>query len=363
MRAMRILLALPSFHSRGGVHRSGWRVGRSLERAGHEVSICAPDQALFPGDVRVDGATYRFAPGPPDPLQSFTDHLLAATSRYAPEVLLGYYGTAAGFCAVTAGALASVPTVVALRGNDVDLDFFRESKTALLSFAVRRATRVACVSREMARKVEALFERPATFVTNAVDTKSFRTDRAAAAALRSRLGLDARPVIALFGVLKEKRGLDMMARLTLEGALEGWQLLVVGELRAGTVAPPHARVIPWLETTEDLRAAYGIADVVAQPSHHDGMPNVVLEAMACERVVVASPVGGMPDILRHRENGFLCRTTDEWIATLAELRDAPRPDIGAAARASVPTVADECRAIETLLYDAIRSYADKSATR
>jgi glycosyltransferase involved in cell wall biosynthesis len=55
----------------------------------------------------------------------------------------------------------------------------------------------------------------------------------------------------------------------------------------------------------NVRSLLHEADIFALPSHTEGLPNVVLEAFACKKPVVATAVGGTPEVVRDRVSGFL----------------------------------------------------------
>ncbi|MGD0199378.1 MAG: glycosyltransferase family 4 protein [Bryobacteraceae bacterium] len=86
----------------------------------------------------------------------------------------------------------------------------------------------------------------------------------------------------------------------------------------------------------DLRVYYQMADMVALSSHTEGSPNVLLEAMAAGLPVVATRVGGVPEIAGHEENALLVepRDPEAMAAALVRLlRDEDlRKRLGAAAR-------------------------------
>ncbi len=344
---MRLCYVVPALTGSGGVVRSARRMVDAMRAGGHEVLVVSPDVDLFPGDVIAADESYRFGVREPAAPDDWLAPVAEAIRSHAPDVVIGYYGTTFGYAAAVAAAEVGVPAVVCLRGNDVDRDPAEPERRARLERAVRSAAAVTAVSREMVAKLRALADVEARFVANSVDTGAFYPDPEAGAAFRARHGLGGeRPILGVFGELKPKRGLDRLAALG--PALDAWQVLLVGTVRADVREQvlPGWRHIDYVRDLAELRAAYAACDAIAHPSHHDGMPNVVLEAMACGRVVIASPVGGIPDIVHPGENGLLCRTDDEWRAALLAARE--RPALGAQARTSVPGIDDERRAFERI---------------
>jgi glycosyltransferase involved in cell wall biosynthesis len=87
------------------------------------------------------------------------------------------------------------------------------------------------------------------------------------------------------------------------------------------------------------RAALAAASIFVLPSYAEGMPIALLEAMSWELPVIATPVGGIPEVITHEVNGLLIAPgdIDALAATLDRLlRDPPlRSRLGAAGRATV----------------------------
>ncbi|HAS47583.1 MAG TPA: hypothetical protein DCS93_44310 [Microscillaceae bacterium] len=128
--------------------------------------------------------------------------------------------------------------------------------------------------------------------------------------LRQELGLPADKKILLFvaGSTKNyRKGLDLLL-----GALENIQnaddllICTVGskDLNLKTNVPTHH--FGRIEDKKQLAKVYNIADVFVAPSREDNLPNTVLESIACGTPVIAFNIGGMPDMIKHGENGILC---------------------------------------------------------
>lgn len=86
---------------------------------------------------------------------------------------------------------------------------------------------------------------------------------------------------------------------------------------------PLAETVIFAGHVPDLRAWYSIADIVALPSHSEGSPNVLLEALAAGVPVVATAVGGVPEIVGHEDSALLVarRDIDGMARALGRLLD------------------------------------------
>jgi glycosyltransferase involved in cell wall biosynthesis len=80
------------------------------------------------------------------------------------------------------------------------------------------------------------------------------------------------------------------------------------------------QLVGW-QTAEQMRDWYAAADVVALSSNQEGQPTAVLEAFACGRAVVATAVGGVPEVVRPGETGWLVPPRDRG-ALAAALTEA-----------------------------------------
>jgi glycosyltransferase involved in cell wall biosynthesis len=348
----------------GGLAASVGRLARGLTDRGEPVDVFYLTAELAPGEIRREaregvslhllGRHRRVE----DTLAGWIAHL-ESEHRSAPfSVLHAYYATSPGFVAVHAGDLLGVPSVVSVRGNDVDRTVLDPAKAAHTLHALRGADAVTANSRDLARKAAGLGgRREVALIPNGVDAERFRP-LPRDPDLLSRLGLEDRHVIGFVGEARAKTGLAdlLLAYRRLAsgaGADRGngrpeTTLLLVGGVRPddrGLVEVFRAQN-PTLHTVvvdpvvpRALVAYYALLNVLVLPSLRDGLPNALLEGMACGRAVVATDVGGMPDVLRDGENGILVPAGDverlaDSIRALLDDRDR-RKQLGQEARLTV----------------------------
>jgi teichuronic acid biosynthesis glycosyltransferase TuaC len=234
------------------------------------------------------------------------------------DVVLGSWAYPDGFAAVIAARILGVPCVVKLHGSDINVITKIAGPRRLSAWALPRATRIVAVSRALADDVVALgvARERVTIVMNGVDSQLFHPgDRAAA---RAELGLPAGPLAVYVGNLKDVKGVvDLAPAWThVVGQLPDATLAIVGDgpLRGAietAIAPLGERVrLAGAQPLAKVPTWMAAADVLVLPSHNEGTPNVVLEALACGRRVVATAVGGIPDLLTSDVLGALVPPRD-----------------------------------------------------
>ena len=221
------------------------------------------------------------------------------------DVIMGSWAYPDGLAAILLGRWFKLPVVVKVHGSDLNVFSERDSVRRLLARKLPRADRLLAVSRALAAKARALGVAADRigFLPNGIDRAIFRPcDRTEA---RRELELpDGRLLLFVGGIEASKGVLDLLQafesiaprspelRIALVG--DGSELPRWREARArwpGRIfllgAQPLAKVARWIAA----------CDVLTLPSWNEGTPNVVLEALASGRRVVATRVGGIPDVL------------------------------------------------------------------
>lgn len=193
-------------------------------------------------------------------------------------------------------------------------------------FCLRHYESVICVSEDLRQRCleSGVPAKRCVLIENGIDTQEF-TRRLTCPDARKRAGFcPDRPLVGAVGRLSPEKGFDLLIRAADQLLRDGhdFDLLVVGE---GDERPRLEALIAQLDRGDrirlagyraDLRELYEAMDVFALSSLREGLPNVVLEAMALEVPVVATGIAGIPRVIRHEENGLLVEAGN--VGALAE---------------------------------------------
>lgn len=255
--------------------------------------------------------------------------LHAPLREFAPDVVLSYWLYPDAFGAMHAARRAGLPLVVGARGSDLRV---RDAVSRRLTRPVLHAAgRILVVSEDLGRVAARDYDAdPARIraIPNGCDATIFHPrDRNEA---RAALGIDADAELVVYvGRLVPEKGLRELldAMATLAPQRPKLQLALVGEgpmraeLDAKVAADSTLRVhLPGAQGPHEVARWMAASDLVTLPSYSEGHPNVLVEALACGRPVVATPVGGIPEVV-DADCGLLVAARDP-IALAAGLRDA-----------------------------------------
>lgn len=312
----------------GGLAISAGRLGDSLTSAGHNIRLFSPTGSLPPtikqtlpsSGVHVTrfGAHKRVD----DTLVDWFELIVEEHQREPFDLIHAYFLPMAGFVGAYAGKYLNIPSVVSIRGNDIERAAFDPSKFSHVMYALQNASAVTTNASILAKKAKAFIDREIHIIPNGIDTECFKPMERNEA-LGEMLGVESQKskVIGFVGELREKKGMATLltgyAKLIRKMPVS---LLIVGEIREGEdkkISDEFRTSNPQLPITitghiphKDLPAYYSLMDVFVHPSLRDGMPNAVLEAMACEVPVIATPVGGVMDVIKDGVNGFFVNVND-----------------------------------------------------
>lgn len=255
--------------------------------------------------------------------------LHAPLRAFAPDVVLSYWLYPDAFGAMHAARRAGLPLVVGARGSDLRV---RDAVSRRLTRPVLHAARrILVVSEDLGRVAARDYDAdPARIraIPNGCDATIFHPrDRSEA---RAALGIDADAELVVYvGRLVPEKGLrellDAMALLAPQRPKLQLALVGEGPMRTGLetriAADPALRVrLAGAQGPHEVARWMAASDLVTLPSYSEGHPNVLVEALACGRPVVATPVGGIPEVV-DAECGLLVAARDPH-ALSAGLRDA-----------------------------------------
>jgi len=368
----------------GGLAISTERLARLLTSAGHNVRLFCPSSNLLPSEKRtlshsgVIVTRFGVHKRVDDTLVDWFELVVAEHKREPFDVLHAYFLTQAGFVATYAGKYLNIPSVVSIRGNDIERAAFDPSRFSHTMYALQNASAVTTNASVLAKKANAFIDREIVLIPNGVDTEHFKPLEKNLV-LAEALGLshvilseakdlssnirdssvastlpqsDMLPVIGFVGELREKKGLGTLFNAyALINKKQPVALLIVGEVRQGEdkqifdefmASHPNSQIIvTGYISPKDLPTYYSLIDVFVHPSLRDGMPNAVLEAMACEKAVVATAVGGVSDVIKDSENGLTVPANDAESLSKAIIKlledESLRCRLGKSARETIQT--------------------------
>lgn len=251
------------------------------------------------------------------------------------DVIDAHYFYPDGVAAAMLGKYFNKPVVISALGTDVNLIAQFQLPRKMILWASQQASSIVTVSGALKTELEKLGVdgRKIATLRNGVDLELFRpVDRQE---VRARLGISGFALLSV-GNLVALKGHDRIIESLSE--LPGAHLFIAGSGPDAEALQKLAKVNKMEDRVrllgplpqETLREYYGACDALVLASSREGWANVLLEAMACGTPVVASRVGGTPEVVSSPAAGVLMASnTPEGIAQGVNALRANYPAPGA----------------------------------
>ncbi|MBX2818699.1 MAG: N-acetyl-alpha-D-glucosaminyl L-malate synthase BshA [Rhodothermaceae bacterium] len=309
----------------GGSGVVATELGIALAARGHEIHFISYALPFRLGKLapniffhEVDVTSYPLFEYPPYSL-TLTSKMASIAKHEKLDVLHVHYAIPHATSAVIARQILEqqgirIPVVTTLHGTDITIVGRDPSFAPVVTYSINQSDGVTAVSEYLRKETLSNFEidRNISVIPNFIDTNRFK--RQESSSLKQKLCPNCEKVLVHVSnfrpVKNAKQVVEIMHRLKQDNY--SLKLLLVGDGPDRVPAEHLARElgiyddILFMGKQEAVQDILSIADVFVMPSGSETFGLAALEAMACGVPVVASNIGGLPELVDHGENGFLC---------------------------------------------------------
>ncbi len=311
---------------------------------GHRITLITPAEApIAPAAERIGIPVVRMDIRKKRPGSFVALRRWLAAHRAGIDVLNTHSSTDSWLGALACATLPAPPPLVRTRHVSTTVRNRPTTRWLYTRATAHIVTTGEALRRQLARDNGVPLERM-TSVPTGIDLARFAPGNAAAA--RAQLGLPAKPALGIVATLRDWKGHEYLfeAIARERAAWRDWQVIVVGDgpyrdrLDARLAALGLAAEIRFAGQQEDVVPWLQALDIFALPSFgEEGVPQAVMQAMACGLPVVSTPVGAITEAVTADVTGLIVPARDAaaLAAALAVLREdaALRARFGVAGRA------------------------------
>jgi N-acetyl-alpha-D-glucosaminyl L-malate synthase BshA len=337
-------IGITCYPTYGGSGVVATELGIELAARGHEVHfisyampirLTGASERIFFHEVEV--TTYPLFDHPPYTLALATK-MGEVAEQAQLDLLHVHYAIPHSVSALLARMMAAprrLPFITTLHGTDITLVGSDRSYLPITRFSIEQSDGVTAISHYLRDRTLKEFEikRPIDVIPNFVNCDLYNKSDDAAA--RARWAPSGEPILMhLSNFRPVKRLTDVVAIFALVREKIAAKLVLIGDGPDRGAAEYIVRKkrltkdVHFLGKQDRVHEKLGLADVFLLPSDEESFGLAALEAMACEVPVVATNVGGLPEVVKHGVDGYLFEPRDVDTAAKYALEILTRPDRG-----------------------------------
>jgi N-acetyl-alpha-D-glucosaminyl L-malate synthase BshA len=318
-------IGITCYPTYGGSGVVATELGKELAKRGHDVhfiSYALPIRLTMKDHVffhEVEVLTYPLFEYPPYDLVLATK-MAEVMARFDLDILHVHYAIPHSISAYLAKMMLGnhlVPFVTTLHGTDITLVGNDRSYLPITRFGIEQSDAVTAVSEYLKQRTiqEFQIQHAVTVIPNFVDCDVY--GRATDRSLRRQYAKDDDAILIHISNFRPvKRVEDVVGIFAHVRKKKKARLLMVGDgperPKAEWLANTHgiAGDVLFVGKQNDMSELLAISDILLLPSELESFGLVALEAMACEVPVIATRVGGIPEVVRDGVDGFLYNVGD-----------------------------------------------------
>jgi L-malate glycosyltransferase len=337
-------IGITCYPTYGGSGVVATELGIELAARGHEVHfisyampirLTGASERIFFHEVEV--TTYPLFDHPPYTLALATK-MGEVAEQASLDLLHVHYAIPHSVSALLARMMAAprrLPFITTLHGTDITLVGSDRSYLPITKFSIEQSDGVTAISNYLRDRTLREFEikRPIEVIPNFVNCELYK--KSDDAKTRAKLAPGGEPIVMhLSNFRPVKRLTDVVEIFALIREKMPAKLLLIGDGPDRGAAEYIVRKkkiskdVHFLGKQDRVHEKLGLADVFLLPSDEESFGLAALEAMACEVPVVATNVGGLPEVVNHGVDGYLFEPRDVHTAAKYALEILSRPDRG-----------------------------------
>jgi N-acetyl-alpha-D-glucosaminyl L-malate synthase BshA len=323
---MKMKIGITCYPTVGGSGVIATELGKLLAEMGHEIHFISSsmpfrlnrvDPNIYYHAVEVN--QYSVFQYPPYDL-ALASKMAEVANREKLDILHVHYAIPHAVCAFLAKNMIhhDIKIVTTLHGTDITVLGYDTSLTELIKFGIEQSDAVTAVSEDLVKQTYELVEpkKEIQTVYNFIDERVYhKKDRSE---LKKQYGIEEheKVIIHISNFRPVKRTMDVINAFNLVKQEVPAKLLLVGD---GPDSSSNCKLVKelglqgdvlFLGKQENVEDLLSISDVKLLLSEKESFGLVLLEAMACGVPCIGTNVGGIPEVIQHGENGFLCELGD-----------------------------------------------------
>ncbi len=318
---MQLNIGILCYPTIGGSGIVASELGKMLAKKGHQIHFFSSSVPFRLGRVypniffhEVEVSQYAVFRYPPYEI-ALASKIADVIQREKLDILHVHYAVPHAICAYLAKQFSGqdVKIVTTLHGTDITVLGYDSTLANAIKFGIENSNRVTAVSNDLKQQTEELLQTdfPIDTIYNFVDEETYYKRENVTLKEDFQIAQHEKTIIHISNFRKVKRVTDVIhvfdkitdhiqAKLLLVG--DGPDRFIVNNLIDELGLTDN---VLFLGKQENVAEVLSISDLLLLPSQKESFGLVLLEAMACKVPVVATKVGGIPEVVMHKETGFL----------------------------------------------------------